>query len=188
MNWGELYPIVCDQAYYAVMRYDPRRKDKVQELVCQSYEKYQNDRSEGKEIKQQDYKCFITQRAKEVDLRSFVKKGFGGTSTTDPLSFYRRRPNSGTEIVEFDEWMTSNPRTKQFVEDSLSFHVDFEAWTTKLNKHQKRVLNYLMQGYKGTQIAKKIKTPYDSVKTIIQQLQELFLQFFEISIYLPDGR
>ena len=74
MSWEELYPIVAEQAYYAVMRYDPRRKDKVQELVCQSYEKYSRDISKGKEIKKQEYKCFVTQRAKEVDQRSICKK------------------------------------------------------------------------------------------------------------------
>ena len=75
------------------MRYDPRRKDKVQELLCQSYEKYSRDTVAGKEIKKQEYKCFITQRAKEVDQRSICKKGYGGTSTIDVLSFYRRRPD-----------------------------------------------------------------------------------------------
>ena len=98
MTWEQLYPVVKEQAYFAVFRYDPRRADKVQELLCQSYEKYRNDVSMGREIKKQEFKCFITQRAKEVDLRSICKKGLGGTSTTDPLSFYRRRPDSGTDI------------------------------------------------------------------------------------------
>jgi hypothetical protein len=43
LSWEELYPVVADQAYWAVKRYDPRQKDKVQELVCQSYEKYIRD-------------------------------------------------------------------------------------------------------------------------------------------------
>jgi hypothetical protein len=33
MSWEELYPGVSEQAYYSVLRYDPRRKDKIQELV-----------------------------------------------------------------------------------------------------------------------------------------------------------
>ena len=33
-------------------------KDKIQELVCQSYEKFTRDVARGKEIKKQDYKCF----------------------------------------------------------------------------------------------------------------------------------
>ena len=67
------------------------------------------DIAADKEIKKQEYKCFITQRAKQVDQRSICKKGYGGTSTLDALSFYRRRPDVYTEIVEFDEWMTSKP-------------------------------------------------------------------------------
>lgn len=42
MTWNELYPVVKEQAHYAVLRYDERRQDKVQELVCQAYEKYQH--------------------------------------------------------------------------------------------------------------------------------------------------
>ena len=31
----------------------------------------------------------------------------------DALSFYRRRPDVDTEIVEFDDWMTSKPWSKR---------------------------------------------------------------------------
>ncbi len=125
MSWEELYPVVREQAYYAVLRYDPRRKDKIQELICQSYEKFTRDKAAGKEIKRQHYKCFVTQRAKEVDCRSICKKGFGGTSTTDVLSFYRRRPDVDTEVVELDEWMTSTPWKKEALEEQISFNLDF---------------------------------------------------------------
>ena len=79
MSWDELYPVVKTQAYFAVLRYEEpeRRKDKIQELVCQSYEKYQNDVLKGKEIKKQDYKYFVTSRAKQVDVPSICKKSFG---------------------------------------------------------------------------------------------------------------
>ena len=63
MSWEELFPIVSDQAYWAVMRYDARRADKIQELLAQSYMKFQNDVARGKDIKKQDYKCFVTQRS-----------------------------------------------------------------------------------------------------------------------------
>jgi hypothetical protein len=38
--WDEIYPVSKTQAYYAVLRYEEpeRRKDKVQELICQSFE------------------------------------------------------------------------------------------------------------------------------------------------------
>jgi hypothetical protein len=128
MSWEELYPIVKEQAYYAVLRYDPRRKDKIQELVCQSYEKFTSDEAAGKDIKKQDYKCYVTQRAKEVDCRSVCKKGFGGTSTIDALSFYRRRPDIETEVVEYEEWMISKPWKKESLEDQVSFNGDFKDW------------------------------------------------------------
>jgi hypothetical protein len=59
MSWEELFPIVSEQSYWAVMRYDPRGKDKIQELICQSYMKYQNDVARGVEIKKQNSYRFI---------------------------------------------------------------------------------------------------------------------------------
>ena len=180
MSWEELYPIVAKQAYYAVLRYDPRRKDKIQELVCQSYEKYQNDLNRGKEIKKQEYKCFITQRAKEVDQRSICKKGYGGTSTIDVLSFYRRRPDVDTEIVEFDDWMTSKPRNKEAVEEQFSFNVDFKDWQNSLTKEEKTILSHLMQGYKAKDIAEILQLTYTTIRQIIKHLKKMFLEYFRL--------
>ena len=178
MSWEELYPVVAEQAYWTVLRYDPRRKDKIQELVCQSYEKYQNDRIRGKEIKKQEYKCFVTQRAKEVDQRSICKKGYGGTSTIDALSFYRRRSDVNTEIVEFDDWMTSKPWDKEAVEEQFSFNVDFKDWQNSLTKEEKTILSHLIQGYKAKQIAEILQLAYHNVQTIIKKLKEAFLNYF----------
>ncbi|MEB2296498.1 MAG: hypothetical protein OZ930_08255 [Ignavibacteria bacterium] len=180
MSWEELYPIVADQAYWAVMRYDPRRKDKVQELVCQSYEKFVRDTAAEKEIKKQDYKCFITQRAKEVDQRSFCKKGFGGTSTLDALSFYRRRPDVDTEIVEFDDWMTSKPKSRESVEEQFSFNVDFKDWQETLSTQEHSILTHLIQGYKAKDIAEILHTTYQAVRTIISKLKQMFLEYFRL--------
>ena len=180
MSWDELYPIVQEQAYYAVLRYDPRRKDKIQELLCQSYEKFIRDKAEGKEIKKQSYKCFVTQRAKEVDKRSFCKKGMGGTSTLDALSFYRRRPDVDTEVVEYDEWMTSKPRGREAVENQLTFSIDFKDWQRTLTKEEKNILSHLMQGYKASKIAKILQLTYHTVKKLIQQLKEAFLIYFRL--------
>lgn len=179
MGWDELYPIVAEQAYYAVMRYDPRRKDKVQELVCQSYEKYQNDLNKGKEIKKQEFKCFVTQRAKEVDQRSICKKGFGGTSTIDALSFYRRRPDVNTEIVEYDEWMTRT-WNKQAVEEQFSFNVDFKDWQQTLSIQEHTILTHLMEGYPVKQIAESLHLTYTIVKQIIKTIKEKFLEYFRL--------
>ena len=183
MSWDELYPIVAEQAYYAVMRYDPRRKDKIQELVCQSFEKYQNDLNRGKEIKKQDYKCFVTQRAKQVDVRSICKKGYGGTSTIDVLSFYRRRPDVDTEIVEFDDWMTSKPWNKEAVEEQFSFNVDFKDWQNSLTKEEKTILSHLMQGYQITQIAEILQLTYHTIQSIIKKLKEAFLNYFRPEVF-----
>ena len=180
MSWEELYPIVAEQAYYAVMRYDPRRKDKVQELVCQSYEKYSRDISKGKEIKKQEYKCFVTQRAKEVDQRSICKKGYGGTSTLDALSFYRRRPDVDTEVVEFDEWMTCKTWSRDAVENQISFQIDFKDWQQTLTTQEKTILSHLMQGYKAKDIAEILQLTYQTIRTIISKLKQKFLEYFRL--------
>ena len=178
MSWEELYPIVQEQAYYAVLRYDPRRKDKIQELVCQSYEKYIRDKAADKEIKKQNYKYFITQRAKEVDTRSICKKGYGGTSIIDALSFYRRRPDIVTEVVEFDEWMTSKPWKREAVEEQFSFNVDFKNWQTTLTTNEHTILTHLIEGYSVKQIAEVLCLTYTKVKQIIKNLKEKFLEYF----------
>ena len=185
MSWEELYPIVQEQAYYAVLRYDPRRKDKIQELICQSYEKFIRDKAEGKEIKKQSYKCFVSQRAKEVDKRSVCKKGLGGTSTLDALSFYRRRPDVETEVVEFLEWMTSKPWNKEAVEEQLLFNIDFKNWQRTLTSKENQILSHLLQGYKANKIAEILQLSYHTVKKLIQQLKEAFLDYFRLEFAYP---
>lgn len=178
MCWDELYPVIKTQAYYAVLRYEEpeRRKDKIQELVCQSYEKFVRDTAADKEIKKQEYKCFVTQRAKQVDQRSICKKGYGGTSTIDVLSFYRRRPDVDTEIVEFDEWM--KPWKKEAVEEQISFNIDFKDWQQTLTKQEKTILSHLMQGLKAIDIAEILQLSYTNIRQIIKQLKQKFLEYF----------
>jgi hypothetical protein len=180
--WDELYPVVKTQAYYAVLRYEEpeRRKDKIQELVCQSYEKYQNDVRLGREIKKQTFKCFVTQRAKQVDLRSICKKGYGGTSTIDVLSFYRRRPDVDTEIVEFNDWMSAKTWKKEAVEEQISFQIDFKDWQQTLTQQEKTILSHLMQGYKAKDIAEILQLTYQTIRQIIKHLKEMFLDYFRL--------
>ena len=182
MTWEELYPVVKEQAHYAVLRYEEpeRRKDKCQELLCQSFEKYQRDVSAGKEIKKQDYKCFVTMRAKSVDVRSVCKKGYGGTSTIDVLGYYRRRPNSPTPIIEFADWMTITPKSKEKVEDNIVFNIDYQDWLAKLNSMQKRILNYLLQGYKASKIAERLRTSAKKIKDDIIEIRRSFIRYFHI--------
>lgn len=186
MSWEELYPVVKTQAYFAVLRYEEkeRRKDKIQELVCQSYEKYKNDSLKGKEIKVQEYKCFITQRAKEVDKRSICKDGYGGTSTIDVLSFWRRRPDVDTQILALEEeWMTFKPWKKEAVEEQISFQIDFKDWQQTLTKQEKTILSHLMQGYKAKDIADILQLNYNSIRQIIIILKEKFLEYFSLAEY-----
>jgi len=185
--WDELYPVVKTQAYFAVLRYEEpeRRKDKIQELVCQSYEKYQNDVLKGKEIKKQEYKYFVTSRAKQVDVRSICKKGYGGTSSIDALSFYRRRPDVATEIVEFDDWMSAKTWKKEAAEEQISFQIDFKDWQQTLTKQEKIILSHLMQGYKAKQIAEILQLTYQTIRSIIINLKQLFLEYFRLEFAIP---
>jgi hypothetical protein len=185
MSWEELYPVVKTQAYFAVLRYEEpeRRKDKIQELVCQSYEKYQKDVHKGKEIKKQEYKYFVTSRAKQVDVRSICKKGFGGTSSIDALSFYRRRPDVDTVIVEYDDWMTAKSWKKEAVEEQISFQIDFKDWQQTLTKQEKIILSHLMQGYKAKDISDILQLNYNSIRQIIILLKEKFLEYFSLAEY-----
>jgi transposase len=182
LSWDELYPVIKTQAYFAVLRYEEpeRRRDKIQELVCQSYEKFQNDVLKGKEITKQGFKYFVTSRAKQVDQRSICKKGYGGTSTLDALSFYRRRPDVDTEIVEFDEWMTAKPWSRDAVENQISFQIDFQYWQQTLTTQEKTILSHLMQGYKAKDIADILSLTYQTVRTIILKLKQLFLEYFRL--------
>jgi DNA-binding CsgD family transcriptional regulator len=181
MSWEELCPIVQNQIYYAVLRYDPRRSDKVQELLCQSYEKYQKDVAAGKEIKKQDYKYFVSSRSKQLDIRSFVKKGGGGVSTLDALGYIRRRADSSTPVIEFAEWMASTPRSKEKVEETFSFTIDFSNWQKTLQRTERRILKLLLEGFTAQQIAKKIKQSYLTVREKINSMKAAFMRYFQIS-------
>src|SRR5664280_2064179 len=178
MSFEELYPIVKEQASYAVLRYEEpeRRKDKIQELVCLSFEKYQRDIAIGKEIKKQDYKCFVSQRAKQIDTRSICKKKTGGVSTTDVLGYFLRRPTSPIQVIEFSEWMTSKPWNKEAIEEQVSFNIDFKSWQEKLTRIERRIFNLLLEGYSASKIAEKIKLSYLIVRDTIQRMKAAFIQ------------
>jgi len=175
MTWNELQPIVTEQAKFAVMRYDPRRQDKVQELVCQAFEQYQNVLASGREIKKQDFKCFVTQRAKQVDIRSVCKDGYGGTSQRDVLGYFLRRPDSKISVTSLQDWMTIPGKSREAV---LVFNVDFSRWINRLYDLQKRIVEYLVQGFQFKEIAKFIKTKVSKVKAIVREIQEQFLNYF----------
>jgi hypothetical protein len=187
MSWEELYPIVKTQSEFAVLRYEEpqRRKDKIQELVCQSFEKYQRDVASGKKINKQNFKCFVTQRAKQVDVRSVCKKGLGGTSTSDVLGFYRRRADSATPVIEFSEWMVNKPWSKEAVEEQASFNIDFKSWQLKLNRTERKILQLLIDGYSATKISEKLRLAYIIVRDTIKRMKAAFIQYFHIANNKP---
>jgi hypothetical protein len=178
MTWNELQPVVTEQAKYAVLRYDERRQDKVQELVCQSFEKFRSDVAAGKEIKKQAFKCFVTQRANEVDIRSVCKDGYGGTSQLDPLGFFLRRQNSPIEVTSFNEWMPSDARTREAADSALTFSVDYGIWMSKLNDVQRTILEFLIQGYNVKEIASMFKATRCRITATIKGIQQQFLNYF----------
>ena len=115
-----------------------------------------------------------------MDVRSICKKGYGGTSSIDALSFYRRRPDQEIEVVEFDDWMTSKPWSGENIENEISFKIDFKDWQNKLTKQEKTILSHLMQGYKAKDISDILQLNYNS---IIILLKEKFLEYFSLAEY-----
>jgi len=180
MTWEQLYPIVKEQVYYAVLRYDPRRIDKMQELICQSYELYKSHVEKEIPINKNVFKQFITKRSREIDIRSVCKKGYGGTSSLDPLSFINRRSTSPVSVVEFSEWMNVTPKTKENVEANVVFSVDYNDWLQKLSTAHKQILEYLIQGFTAPKIATLLHEKTTKVRQIIKELRHYFVKFFMV--------
>ncbi|MDR3596522.1 hypothetical protein [Clostridium sp.] len=182
MSFEEIYPIVKEQASYAVLRYEEpeRRKDKIQELVCLSFEKYQRDVAAGKEIKKQDFKCFVTQRAKQIDTRSVCKKKTGGVSTTDVLGYFLRRSTSPIQVVEFSEWMVNKPWSKESVESQCDFNIDFQNWQKCLTRTENKILRLLIDGFSVTKISVKLRLNYITVRDTIKRMKAAFIRYFNI--------
>ena len=84
------------------------------------------------------------------------------------------------KIVEFDEWMTSKPWSRDAVENQISFQIDFKDWQNTLTKQEKTILSHLMQGYKAKDIADILQLTYQTVRTIILKLKQLFLEYFRL--------
>ena len=185
MSFEEMYPALRTQAYFAVMRYDPLRKDKMQELISMAYVKYKKDIESCREPNLNIYKAFISKRSREIDFRSVCLKGKGGNSTSDAFSPYRRRPDQDVEIVSYDEWMTSKPRGKQMVEETIGFNIDFKNWQNRLNRTERRIFNMLLEGYSATKIAEKIKLSYLIVRDTISRMKTSFIKYFHIVNHEP---
>jgi hypothetical protein len=180
MAFEEMYSTLRTQALYATMRYDPAKKDKMAELLAMTFVLYKSDIESCREPNLNNYKSFITKRAREVDLRSVCLKGYGGNSTLDALSPYRRRADQDVEIVEYDDWQDAKLRNKERVEDSFTFPIDFKNWQMKLTRTKRKILQLLIDGYTTTKIAEKIKLSYITVRDSIKKMRAAFIRYFHI--------
>jgi hypothetical protein len=114
-----------------------------------------------------------------VDKRSICTKGYGGTSISDALSFYRRSPDVEKEVVSFDDWMISKPRAdKEMIEDEITFRIDFRDWQKTLDELKKKLFDYLMQGFSAKNISELMSLAYAKVVNLIRDLKISFLNYF----------
>jgi DNA-binding NarL/FixJ family response regulator len=77
--------------------------------------------------------------------------------------------------------MTSKPRGKQMVEETIGFNIDFKNWQNTLSRIERRILQMLLHGYSATKIAEKIKLSYIKVKECINRMREGFIRYFHIN-------
>ncbi len=75
--------------------------------------------------------------------------------------------------------MSSKLLKKEAVEEQISFNIDFKDWQQTLTNEEKNILSHLMQGYKAKQIAEILQLTYQTVRTIIIKLKQLFLNYFQ---------
>jgi DNA-binding NarL/FixJ family response regulator len=76
--------------------------------------------------------------------------------------------------------MTNKPWKKEAVEEQLSFNVDFKDWQRTLTSEERTILSHLMQGYKAKDIADILSLTYQTIRTIISKLKQLFLKYFRL--------
>ena len=63
--------------------------------------------------------------------------------------------------------MTLKQRTKEEVEEAIAFQIDYNNWQTKLSRIEKKVLNFLIQGFDARTIADKVHSSYTRIKNIV---------------------
>ena len=75
--------------------------------------------------------------------------------------------------------MTAKPRAKEIVEEQISFTIDFKDWQKTLDDLQKKILNYLIEGFSVKKISEMIRMAYAKVKNLIRDLKIAFLNYFQ---------
>ncbi len=83
--------------------------------------------------------------------------------------------------------MNYKPWKKEAIEEQISFQIDFKDWQQTLTKQEKTILSHLMQGYNAIQIAEILQITYQTVRTIILKLKQMFLDYFrpEEALVIP---
>ena len=72
------------------------------------------------------------------------------------------------------------------VEDQISFNIDFKDWQKTLDDLQKKILDYLMQGFNAKDISEMMRLAYAKVVNLIRNLKIAFLNYFnEPIVALP---
>ncbi|MBK7497911.1 MAG: hypothetical protein IPI19_02105 [Ignavibacteriales bacterium] len=76
---------------------------------------------------------------------------------------------------------------KESVEEQISFNIDFKDWQKTLTNKEKNILSHLMQGYNAKDISDILHLTYQTVRTIIIKLKQLFLNYFrpEVALVIP---
>jgi DNA-binding NarL/FixJ family response regulator len=78
--------------------------------------------------------------------------------------------------------MTFGSKSKEAIDSASVFDVDYSLSTNRLADLQKRIVEYLIQGFRLNEIAKFIKATVGEVKAIVREIQEQFLNYFEVEV------
>ena len=155
-----------------------------QELVCQTFAEYQRLLTKnGKEPDLLLLKRFLRLRKKELWKRSFVGKNGGGNSERDIMNI-KHQWSGLLEKVNLFENLTLS--TKKKAEDGMSFNVDIKMFMQKLTALQKEAMVMLLEGFRLTEIGKRIKMSYTKVKQIVDSVKEAYLKYFEIELKMAN--
>ncbi len=158
-----------------------------QELVCQTLAEYRRIKEKGKEPDLLLLKKFLCMRKKELWSRSFVGKNGGGASTRDIMS-QKHLWNGTYEKVDFiDDLPNSKMNTRQRVEESISFYVDFRLFLEKLTKIQRQIINLLISGFRLKEIGRRLRQSDYKIKQIIDSVKEAYLKYFEVEFQLVNN-
>ncbi len=62
------------------------------------------------------------------------------------------------------------------------FNVDYSIWIIRLDDLQRKVVEILIEGFKLKEIAKFVKATVSKVKSIVKEIQQQFVNYFETGV------